>query len=536
MPGWLSSFTTIFGRCARFKGFEAAPGLDQELSPAPAEPPPESPRTCRCRDPDFEKRRPVQFPYLPTGAGLSRRLVQTCILVASTATTATNADILTVDDDGGADHMTIQSAIDAATNGDEIQVRPGVYRGNGAEVVDLAGKLVRIRSLQGAAVTTIDGEGIRRCVNATGGETNATSLEGFTIRNGQGLWVDLDGDGMLGELEEIGGGAFLVSSRPRFVDCVFNHNSADVGGGVHARQARATYLRCSFIENIAIVGGAMSNSEESSATITDCTFSYNVGPKSAAIDNRTGSDPVITNCFFEGHFSISGSCILNVGVSPVITECIFNNNSASRGGAIYDTSSSSSLIRSCTFTGNSSTQDGGAIGAFSSSSRIENCIFRQNIASAAGGAVHADTASQLEITDSTFDRNRAIFGGAISNATDSASNIDGCRFERNRAELDGGSVNSDGSSQVWIGGSSMCGSFPDFIQGTWVDEGGNQFAATCSVTSDLDGDGMIGGGDLLILLANWGPCSAGSECAGDIDGNTLVDGNDLLLLLSEWNG
>lgn len=478
----------------------------------------------------------MHFPHLPARAGLSRRSLQTCVLLALTATASTSAEIRIVDATGGGDHTTIQAAIDAAVDGDEIQVRPGVYRGSGTEVIDLAGKRVRIRALHGSPFTFIDGEGVRRCVNATGGETNATSLEGFTITNGQGLWVDLDGDGTVGELEEIGGGAILVSSRPRFVDCVFRSNTADVGGAVHARQAPATYLRCIFLENVAIVGGAVSNSEESSATITDCTFSYNVGPKSAAIDNRTGSDPMVTNCHFEGHFSISGSCILNVGVSPVITGCTFDDNAASRGGAIYDTSSSSSLIRSCTFTGNSSTQDGGAVGAFSSNSRIENCMFRQNIASAAGGAVHSDNESRLEIIDSTFDRNRAIFGGAISNASESTSNLDGCRFERNRAELDGGSVNSDESSLAWIGGSSMCGSFPDFIQGIWVDEGGNQFNSTCSMTSDLDGDGMIGGGDLLILLANWGPCSAGTQCAGDIDGNTLVDGNDLLMLLSEWNG
>ena len=106
-----------------------------------------------------------------------------------------HADIHTVDDDGTADFTTIQSAVDAAVDGDEIQVLPGVYRGNGSEVVNLLGKRVRVRSLQGPAVTTIDGEGLRRCLVATGGETIATSLEGFTISNGQGLWVDLDGDG-----------------------------------------------------------------------------------------------------------------------------------------------------------------------------------------------------------------------------------------------------------------------------------------------------------------------------------------------------
>lgn len=47
---------------------------------------------------------------------------------------------------------------------------------------------------------------------------------------------------------------------------------------------------------------------------------------------------------------------------------------------------------------------------------------------------------------------------------------------------------------------------------------------------DLDGDGVIGGADLTILLGEWGSC-----CTGDLDGNGLVDGADLTILLSCWS-
>ena len=60
--------------------------------------------------------------------------------------------------------------------------------------------------------------------------------------------------------------------------------------------------------------------------------------------------------------------------------------------------------------------------------------------------------------------------------------------------------------------------------------------STWVALGDLDGDGLVGGADLLILLSDWGPCPTSSQCAGDIDENGLVDGNDLLLLLAEWNG
>ncbi len=47
---------------------------------------------------------------------------------------------------------------------------------------------------------------------------------------------------------------------------------------------------------------------------------------------------------------------------------------------------------------------------------------------------------------------------------------------------------------------------------------------------DLDQDGLVGTGDLLLLLGAWGtrdPCA-------DLDASGLVDGNDLLILLGAW--
>ena len=49
---------------------------------------------------------------------------------------------------------------------------------------------------------------------------------------------------------------------------------------------------------------------------------------------------------------------------------------------------------------------------------------------------------------------------------------------------------------------------------------------------DLTGDGSVGGDDLTILLAAWGPCP--SECPADLDGNGVVNGADITILLSEW--
>ena len=50
------------------------------------------------------------------------------------------------------------------------------------------------------------------------------------------------------------------------------------------------------------------------------------------------------------------------------------------------------------------------------------------------------------------------------------------------------------------------------------------------VPGDLDGDGMVGGADLGLLLAAWGS----ADTDADLDGNGTVDGSDLGLMLASW--
>jgi hypothetical protein len=53
------------------------------------------------------------------------------------------------------------------------------------------------------------------------------------------------------------------------------------------------------------------------------------------------------------------------------------------------------------------------------------------------------------------------------------------------------------------------------------------------ITGDLNGDGVVDGADLLILLANWGACPP-KHCPADLNNDGMVDGADLLILLANW--
>ena len=49
---------------------------------------------------------------------------------------------------------------------------------------------------------------------------------------------------------------------------------------------------------------------------------------------------------------------------------------------------------------------------------------------------------------------------------------------------------------------------------------------------ELDGSGGVGFGDILAMLASWGPC--GASCPEDLNGNGQVDFADVLLVISDW--
>ena len=55
-----------------------------------------------------------------------------------------------------------------------------------------------------------------------------------------------------------------------------------------------------------------------------------------------------------------------------------------------------------------------------------------------------------------------------------------------------------------------------------------------SILGDLDGDGTVGVSDLLILLADWGPCPPKGDCPADLNSDGSVGVADLLILLANW--
>jgi hypothetical protein len=56
--------------------------------------------------------------------------------------------------------------------------------------------------------------------------------------------------------------------------------------------------------------------------------------------------------------------------------------------------------------------------------------------------------------------------------------------------------------------------------------------ATAPRIGDFDGNGVVNGGDLGILLAVWGPVTCGSQY--DLNGDCVINGADLGAFLADW--
>ena len=159
--------------------------------------------------------------------------------------------------------MDVQGVIDReeVTNGAEIILHPGVYSqavmtGPGSTVdLNLRGKLLTIRALEGAGSVVFDCAASARFLTFNHSEPPSVRLIGLTIRRCGGA---PDGRGALW----VTGGA-----RPSVENCTFESNVAERGGAFVADAgAEPTFIGCTFVDNNATSGCPCSLAKRSDAT------------------------------------------------------------------------------------------------------------------------------------------------------------------------------------------------------------------------------------------------------------------------------
>ncbi len=179
------------------------------------------------------------------------------------------ADILHVP----GDFPTIQEAIDAAMDGDEVEVHPGTYN----ETINFLGKAITVYSSDGPDVTIIDAQQTGTVVTCDSFEGPDSVLEGFTIT-----------DGNAGN----GGGMLNIGANPVVTNCTFSGNTAsDNGGGMLNFKSSPTVTNCTLSGNSAsTVGGGTYNLDDSFPWVINCIL-WNDSPDE--IFDRFQAEPTV---------------------------------------------------------------------------------------------------------------------------------------------------------------------------------------------------------------------------------------------------
>lgn len=294
-----------------------------------------------------------------------------------------DADILTVCP-SGCDHVSIQDAIDAAGEGDEIRLESDLFAI--PDTLRVTNKQLLIVGSGSDGTTVIDGLGTHQVLLAEVAPIHRLELRNLVIRNGR--------------TDSVGGGLFINGTGFDIVDCRFESNDAEFGGGA-----------------VNLVNYTAGSGPEPDR-ITGCTFDGNsTGGFGGAVRFEQTSNPT---------------------PPPLFDACVFLGNDADDGGAIHHQGMGPILtlqMTGCTFEANTGTQ-GGAIGGFLGDIAASGCTFSTNAAES-GGAIHFQS-GMLGLTDCAFTGNSATSeAGAVRIAGATASVISGCTFQSNESSADG---------------------------------------------------------------------------------------------------
>ncbi len=425
-----------------------------------------------------------------------------------------------------AQYATIQAAIDAALDYDQVLVADGTYTGAGNKDLDLAGKIITVRSENGPEVCIIDCEGSGTGFHFCSGEGLDSIVDGFTIRAA-------GSDGI-----------YCSGSSPTISHCNIVL-AADAGIECASSSSEAPccplIAYCTINENETNGVFGTGSFGDVSPTITNCTITHN---KSHGLYIHTGSDFAkidnSTISWNHGH----GIWIMSNNRELDLNQCMITHNgflgvSASTLGDVRIDSSTISWnlsggirassrygridVNRCTIVRNA---ERGGIVINNGDFLITDCVILGNQNQQEGGGIVYDDDGNAQITNCLIADNRARYsGGGISCGSDANTTITNCTITGNLAagsfdEHGGGVACARGN--VDITNSILWNNFPDEIVSTSY-EPAVLSVSYCDVDGGWPGEGNIDVDPAFAMPGDY-HLTAGTPC---IDAGTNDPPGDL---------
>jgi hypothetical protein len=184
----------------------------------------------------------------------------------------------------------------------------------------------------GAALTITANTENAYHVMTTANLTNASTIDGFTIKSGNANGADSFVYASSQLFKNRGGGILNYNSSPNFRNSNFEANSSMVGGGMFNESSSSPNItNAIFYRNAAYVGGGIYNHFSSSPNITNATFYGNAALIGGGINNFYSSPHILNSIFWDntqaGSIEVAGADITNDGGSPIVTFCLTQKNS-----------------------------------------------------------------------------------------------------------------------------------------------------------------------------------------------------------------
>ncbi len=351
------------------------------------------------------------------------------VVVAISAIFALDDSSVTVPDK----YDTIQEAIDAAEDGDEIVVDTGVYREN----IDFKGKNITLRSIdpddpEVVERTIIDGSDSGTVVSFRSGEGEEAVLSGFTVTRGSGILIS-------------GGGSPIVEK------CIIEDNDAEYGAGIVIFDSAPTIRENIIIGNSGFLGGGLFI-EESSPKIEGNRIVSNRAEMGSGVVVISNSSPVLVDNTISNNAAarLGGGIVVAVNSTPTIRANTITGNSAERNGGGILIEESEPIIEDNKISGNRAANGGGLfiVNAMSTALLITGNEIANNLAYIAGGGLYMEGSSPT-IEDNSFTGNLSEHLGGGAAVYNSEPLVFRNIFEDNQAK------ESDGGGALWVSSDSV---------------------------------------------------------------------------------